>query len=111
MITMTTTSTAMSTTDELPPPDAVRATVDLLAAIAHPARLTVLLALARTGPTSAGRLQEIAGVEQSAMSHQLRALRDARLIRAERRGRKVIYALDDHHVAHIIEDALAHVSE
>lgn len=102
----------MATADRtLPDEETVRATVELLTAVAHPARLTVLLALSRLGPLSAGDLQQLAGLEQSAMSHQLRALRDARLIRSERRGRRAIYQLDDHHVAHIIEDALTHVQE
>jgi len=95
----------------MPDEPEIQATVELLAAVAHPARLTVLLALSRRGPLSAGDLQHLAGLEQSAMSHQLRVLRDARLIRAERQGRQMIYALDDHHVAHIIEDALTHTRE
>lgn len=95
----------------LPEEAEVQATVHLLTAVAHPARLTVLLALSRRGPLSAGDLQHLAGLEQSAMSHQLRVLREARLIRAERQGRQMIYALDDHHVAHIIEDALTHIRE
>ncbi|MCB9764588.1 MAG: helix-turn-helix transcriptional regulator [Alphaproteobacteria bacterium] len=91
--------------------EAVEATVRLLSAVAHPARLVVLLTLGRQGPMSAGALARLAGVEQSAMSHQLRVLRDARLITAERDGKRVIYQLADHHVAHIVEDALSHASE
>jgi len=45
------------------------------------------------------------------MSHHLRVLRDARLVRTERRGKHVIYRLHDHHVAHIVEDAISHVIE
>ena len=50
-------------------------------------------------------------MEQSAMSHQLRALREARLVRSTRRGKRVLYELHDHHVARIIEDALFHTRE
>jgi len=91
--------------------EAVAATARLLAVAAHPVRLRVLIALDRRGPLSAGELQAIAGVEQSAMSHQLHKLRAARLVDAERRGRRMIYRLHDHHVAHIVRDALLHVSE
>jgi len=94
------------------PTDAeLEATARLLAVAAHPVRLRVLIALDRRGPLSAGDLQALAGVEQSAMSHQLHKLRDARLVDAERRGRRMIYRLHDAHVAHIIRDALTHVSE
>jgi DNA-binding transcriptional ArsR family regulator len=45
------------------------------------------------------------------MSHQLRTLRDAGLVRSERRGKHVFDELCDHHVAHIVKDAIAHASE
>jgi ArsR family transcriptional regulator, nickel/cobalt-responsive transcriptional repressor len=95
----------------VPGPEGVAAAVALLSAMAHPTRLTVLLALGRSGPQSAGDLQRASGVEQSALSHQLRILREARLVVGERQGRQVIYRLHDHHVAHMVEDALSHVAE
>lgn len=91
--------------------EAIEATARLLAVAAHPVRLRVLIALDRRGPLSAGELQAIAGVEQSAMSHQLHKLREARLVDAQRRGRRMIYRLHDAHVAHIVRDALLHVTE
>lgn len=95
---------------KLPGPEHLRQAVALLRAVSHEARLLVLLAL-RDGPQPAGKLQELAGLEQSAMSHQLRVLREARLVRTERRGKQVYYSLHDHHVVHILEDALTHVTE
>jgi DNA-binding transcriptional ArsR family regulator len=90
---------------------AIDDTVALLAAIAHPVRLLVLVALRRGGPQSVGELRALADVEQSAMSHQLRILREARLVEADRNGKQVVYRLHDAHVAHIVEDALRHVGE
>ncbi len=98
-------------TPDLPSPDQAAATVRLLAAMAHPIRVRVLLALGRSGPMAVGDLQDCLDVEQSALSHQLRALRDANLVVGDRDGRRVIYRLDDQHVAHIVEDALAHAIE
>ena len=95
----------------LPSDTDLRATVALLSAAAHPTRLLVLLALSRHRELCAGDLQTLAGIEQSAMSHQLRTLRDARLVKADRRGKHVVYGLHDHHIAHIIEAALAHAVE
>jgi len=90
---------------------AVEATVALFSAIAHPARLTVLLLLADGPPRAVAELQEATGLSQTATSHQLRVLRDAHLVTATRTGRRVLYALADHHVAHIVRDALAHAAE
>lgn len=98
-------------TAELPSSAELLATERLLTAAAHPARLLVLIALRRRGPLSAGTLQQLAGLEQSAMSHQLRLLRDANLITAERQGKHVIYALSDDCVARLVEDAVAHARE
>lgn len=85
--------------------------ITLLRAIAHPGRLQVLLALNRLGPMSVSELQSQCGIEQSAMSHQLQVLRGARLVTSKRVGKRVIYDLNDKHVAHIVEDALLHASE
>ena len=110
------TTTARSTertpmTERLPPVRARRKTVALFRALAHEGRLTVLLALRRRGEASVRELERVTRMEQSALSHQLRALREARLVRAERRGRQVFYALHDEHVAHIVGDAVRHVQE
>ena len=51
------------------------------------------------------------GMTQSAISHQLRVLRSARLVKATREGRSVFYTLDDDHVARMFEQGLIHVTE
>lgn len=94
-----------------PDPELLEKTAALLQVVAHPVRVHVLYALAREGPLTAGELQERVQVEASALSHHLRLMRDARLVRAEPRGRHRVYRLDDPHVAHIVEDALRHVGE
>lgn len=94
-----------------PTPAVVERTVALFGAIAHPARLTVLLLLAEGPSRSVSELQEATGLSQTSMSHQLRVLRDADLVTATRDGRRVLYALADHHVAHIVRDAVAHSAE
>ncbi len=100
-----------STAPDSPTDDQVRATVTLLLAVAHPVRLRVLLELNRSAPLAVGELQERLEVEQSALSHQLRTLRDAHLIVGDRDGKRILYRLVDHHVAHIIADALSHAAE
>ena len=50
------------------------------------------------------------GMSQSAVSHQLRTLRDLRLVRRRREGRQIFYALDDEHVADLYRRGLDHVA-
>ena len=51
------------------------------------------------------------GMTQSAVSHQLRALKNARLVKSRRDGKTVFYSLADDHVKTIIDQGLEHVSE
>jgi DNA-binding transcriptional ArsR family regulator len=79
-----------------------------LQALATPSRLRILTRL-QEGPCAATELADAVGMEQSACSHQLRLLRNLGLVTGERRGRSVIYALHDNHVAELLEQALFHV--
>ena len=56
-------------------------------------------------------LAKLLGVTQSAVSHQLRALKDAKLVRFRRAGKTVFYALDDDHVRSILGQGMEHVNE
>ena len=51
------------------------------------------------------------GMSQSAVSHQLRILRQARLVRVRREGKNSCYSLDDEHIQRIIEQVVVHVRE
>jgi ArsR family transcriptional regulator len=85
--------------------------LELLRAMAHRGRFEVLVSLREHERLCVGDLAARCGAEQSAMSHQLRVLREAGLVRAERVGKHVHYRLADTHVAHIVGDALLHASE
>ena len=56
-------------------------------------------------------ISEILGMTNSAVSHQLKLLRQSDLVRTERRGKHIYYALADSHVKDIIEKALEHIDE
>jgi DNA-binding transcriptional ArsR family regulator len=56
-------------------------------------------------------LAAIAGISESAVSHQMRELRLLKLVSAERRGRMVYYRLSDAHVQHILQDTVRHARE
>lgn len=51
------------------------------------------------------------GMTQSAISHQLRVLKQSRLVKYRREGKIVYYSLDDEHVKHIFDQGLIHISE
>jgi DNA-binding transcriptional ArsR family regulator len=79
-----------------------------LQALATTSRLLILARL-REGALPATELATEVGMEQSACSHQLRLLRNLGLVVGERRGRSVVYALYDHHVAELLDQAVYHV--
>ena len=56
-------------------------------------------------------IAEVLGMTQSAISHQLRALKNARLVKGRREGKTVFYALADDHVKTIIHQGLDHIAE
>ena len=58
-----------------------------------------------------GDLACLLNMTKSAVSHQLKILRSAKLVKAEKRGKNVFYALSDHHVRTVLEMALEHVGE
>ncbi|WP_028474338.1 ArsR/SmtB family transcription factor [Nocardioides alkalitolerans] len=78
-----------------------------LQALATPSRLLILATL-QEGPRTVGDLVEAVGMEQPAVSHQLRLLRNLGLVAGERRGRHIEYRLYDDHVAELIEQAIYH---
>ena len=56
-------------------------------------------------------LAEAIGATQSAVSHQLRTLKQSRLVRAKREGKNVVYSLYDDHVHSILDQGMTHICE
>ena len=56
-------------------------------------------------------ISEILNLSPSAVSHQLRILRQARLVRYKKIGKEVFYELDDDHIEKIFEQGLEHIQE
>lgn len=81
---------------------------DTMFALSTPSRVQILGCLL-DGPRTVSELMDALGMEQSAVSHQLRVLREHTLVKAEREGRKRVYALYDGHVVTLLEEALRHV--
>jgi ArsR family transcriptional regulator, lead/cadmium/zinc/bismuth-responsive transcriptional repressor len=79
----------------------------LFGALSDPTRVRILAALME-GETNVGDLVERIGVSKSAISHQLRGLKDKRLIRSRKQGRHVYVAIDDEHVTELFQRGLDH---
>lgn len=56
-------------------------------------------------------IAECLNMTKSAVSHQLRYLRQAKLVKPRKQGKEVFYSLDDEHVSKIFECALSHINE
>jgi len=87
--------------------ETARAVAETMQALAAPSRVRILSRLG-AGPCSVGELAQAVGMEQSAVSQQLRVLRQLGLVVGEREGRQVIYALHDDHVAALLAEAVWH---
>ncbi len=77
--------------------------------LSDPTRVRILSALL-DGEVNVGDLVEAVGLSKSAVSHQLRSLRDRRVIRYRKQGRQVFIALDDTHITELFLRGLEHAT-
>ena len=93
------------------PPEAseIQEASELLKVIGDLTRMRILCALLPGEDLSVGELQRTLGMSQSAISHQLRVLRDANLVKFRRAGKMVYYSLADGHVYELLTGTLEHV--
>jgi len=88
--------------------DDARHVARVMSALSTPSRVRILARL-REGECAVGDLAAAVEMEQPAVSHQLRILRDLGLVLGSRTGRHVIYGLYDPHVASLLDEALRHI--
>ena len=81
---------------------------ELFSALSDASRVRII-SLLIDGEMSVGVLAEGLDMTESAVSHQLRGLRQMHLVRARKSGRQVFYSLDDDHVARLFSLGLEHV--
>jgi ArsR family transcriptional regulator len=96
--------------EALPSEQVTSSSVRLLKGFADGTRLRILCLL-RGRELCVHDVVEALGMSQSAVSHQLRVLRDSRLVIDRREGRHVYYRLADSHVREMLENALTHGAE
>jgi DNA-binding transcriptional ArsR family regulator len=83
---------------------------EFLGLLSDPNRLRILSILAKR-EMCVGDLAIAVGMNESAVSHQLRTLRVIRLVSSRKQGRQVFYRLQDHHVLSFYQAVVEHLDE
>lgn len=96
--------------EQLPDEELLYDLADLFKVFADTTRIKILYALMGQD-LSVGDIAEVVGVSQSAVSHQLRSLKQAHLVKFQREGKQVVYSLSDDHVYTMLSQGLTHVCE
>ncbi|CAM3268925.1 ArsR/SmtB family transcription factor [Vagococcus fessus] len=96
--------TKLEATDEM-----IAEASQLYKALSDSTRIKILTLLSQ-GERNVSGIVEALGLEQSNVSHQLKLLRNANLVKTRKEGKTVYYALDDQHVLDILGQTFKHVS-
>ncbi|AMQ19603.1 ArsR/SmtB family transcription factor [Thermococcus peptonophilus] len=96
---------------KLPDEETVLEVADFFGALGNPTRLKILLALMEAGELCTCDLSAVTKLSVSAISHQLRILKDRKIVAYRKEGKNVFYRLDDEHIKDILRTAMNHLSE
>lgn len=96
--------------NSIPDSDTLQSLTDIFKALSDMNRLKIVIALASC-ELCVCDLAAVCGSSESAVSHQLRILRNLRIVRHRRDGKVVFYRLDDEHVNSLITQSLEHAIE
>ncbi len=96
--------------DKMPNTEMIYDLAELFKVFGDSTRMGILCAL-EVSDLCVSDISNVLGISISAVSHQLRVLRNSKLVKATKSGKDVIYSLDDDHVSQIIECGLSHINE
>ena len=85
------------------------ALAEMYSLLGDPSRLSIVLACAEQSRRPVWDIVQATGLSPSLVSHHLRLLRTAGLVRVERAGRNAFYSIADEHVRHMLADMVDHV--
>ena len=94
----------------LPRQEEIEAVAELFKLFGDPTRLKILCSLTQQ-ELCVCDLAELIGMNQSAVSHQLRLLKQGRLVKSRREGKSIFYSLADSHVYTVLAQGMEHISE
>ena len=92
------------------PEHAIAQLADLFHLLGDPTRLRIVLACL-DAPIAVGDIAAALQLSSSLVSHHLRLLRAARIVKAERHGKQVFYSAADAHISTVLADMLEHIAE
>ena len=95
---------------EMPSEEMLYDLADLFKVFADTTRIKILYAL-MDGDMCVADIAEVVDVTQSAVSHQLRSMKQAHLVKFRRDGKQIIYSLSDNHVYTMLAQGLSHICE
>jgi len=90
--------------------ETIASLVDFYRLFADNTRLKLLYALSMS-EICVNDLAELLNMKQSTVSHQLKTLRDSKLVKYRRQGKQIFYSLDDEHIGQVLLQGLLHLSE
>ena len=93
-----------------PPEEAIGQLADLFHLLGDATRLRIVLACLAQ-PTAVGDIAAALSLSSSLVSHHLRLLRAARIVKAERQGKQVFYAAADAHISSLLSTMFEHIAE
>ena len=96
--------------DVMPQGDELQQLADFFRVFGDSTRIRILYALSQS-ELCVCDIAQLLGMTQSAISHQLRSLKQSRLVKARREGKTVFYSLADGHVRTILDQGMEHVAE
>ena len=95
---------------KIPEKETIEQIAELFKAFADPTRVHILTLLGQS-ERCVSDIVEAGDLSQSAISHQLRILKQSRLVKSRREGKSVFYSLADEHVRTIISQGQEHIEE
>lgn len=96
--------------DELPQEEILYDLAEFYKVFGDTTRIKILYILSKSEMCVCD-ISQVLGVTQSAVSHQLRMLKQMKLVKYRREGKQVFYSLSDHHIELILSQGLEHISE
>lgn len=93
---------------EILPDELANKLAETFRVLGDPTRIRIIHLLFQK-PRCVGDIAQLFDMSQSAISHQLRSLRNMRLVKYYREGKNVIYSLDDDHIVGLFKEGLDHI--
>ena len=102
--------TVIKVKEKLPKEETLYDLAELFKVFGDSTRIKILCALFESEMCVCD-LSALLSISQSAISHQLRVLKSARLVKFRRDGKVIYYSLDDEHIKHRFDEGLKHITE